>query len=59
MKKINIPQKDNLKLLLQEVEKKLAKRPSREALDKLSIFVGYQNWQSFLDSFEEEKQNNG
>lgn len=61
--------KRDIKALLHEVEKKLVKRiherPSREALDHLALFVGFQDWDSFqkelhesLDDEENQTENN-
>lgn len=41
----------NITLLLAHVEQKLqrrlAEKPSRETLDRLALFVGFQDWDSF------------
>jgi len=55
--------KRDVKKLLLAVEQKLVKRmhekPSKDTLDKLSIFAGYQDWDSFrkeIHEGEEEKK---
>lgn len=52
--------KKDIKVLLQEVEKKLVKRiherPSREALDRLALFVGFQDWDSFQKEIHEGEE---
>lgn|GEM_PF-2316415 len=53
---INVMKKD-IKCLLAEVESKLVKciheRPSKEALDRLALFVGFQDWESFRKELHE------
>lgn len=43
--------KKDVKILLNHVEKKiietLHERPSKDTLDRLAIFAGFQNWESF------------
>lgn len=43
--------KKDVTLLLKHVEKKIVttlhERPSKEALDRLAIFAGFQDWESF------------
>jgi len=43
--------KKDIKILLSHVEKKIVgtlhERPSKEALDRLAIFAGFQDWESF------------
>ncbi len=62
---INVMKKD-ISRLLAEVESKLLKRiherPSKEALDRLALFVGFQDWESFrkeLHEGEDMYQENG
>ena len=54
MKKVKA---EDIKSLLTKVEHKLVKtiheRPSKEALDRLAIFAGYQDWDSFYKSLHE------
>ena len=49
--------KRDIKLLLSKVEHKLNKtiheRPSREALDRLAVFAGFQDWESFRKELHE------
>lgn len=49
--------KKDIKCLLSEVESKLLKRiherPSKEALDRLALFVGFQDWESFRKELHE------
>lgn len=49
--------KKNIKLLMAHVEKKLYKRlherPSRETLDRLALFAGFQDWDSFCREMHE------
>lgn len=53
---INVMKKD-IKCLLAEVESKLVKRiherPSKDALDRLALFVGFQDWESFRKELHE------
>ena len=37
-----------LKKLLEAVEKEIIRKPDRKALDRLSLFVGFQDWESVL-----------
>ena len=50
--------KKDVHKLLSSVEKKLIKRihekPSKEALDKLAVFVGFQSWADFRAEMKEE-----
>jgi hypothetical protein len=39
-----------LKKLLEAVEKELLHKPDKKALDRLSLFVGFQDWDSFQDA---------
>ena len=43
-----------LKKLLEAVEKEILKKPSQKTLDKLSLFVGYQDWESFQEAVHGE-----
>ncbi|MCM1078404.1 MAG: hypothetical protein NC344_00570 [Bacteroidales bacterium] len=49
--------KKDISRLLAEVENKLLKRmherPSKEALDRLALFVGFQDWESFRKELHE------
>lgn len=50
--------KKDIKSLLQQVEQKLLKRmherPSKETLNHLALFVGFQDWESFQKELHEE-----
>ncbi|MBQ3752020.1 MAG: hypothetical protein II864_00565 [Prevotella sp.] len=39
-----------LKKLLVAVEKELLHKPDRKTLDRLSLLVGFQDWDSFQDA---------
>ena len=39
-----------LKKLLEAVEKELLHKPDKKALDRLSLLVGFQDWDSFQDA---------
>ncbi len=58
MKKFNV----ELKALLSKVEQKLVKsvheKPSKEALDRLAIFAGFQDWDSFRKQLHESPDDN-
>ena len=43
-----------LKKLLEAVEKEILKKPNRKTLDRLSLFVGYQDWESFQEAVHGE-----
>ena len=43
-----------LKKLLEAVEKELLHKPDRKTLDRLSLLVGFQNWDSFQDALHGE-----
>jgi hypothetical protein len=43
-----------LKKLLEAVEKEILKKPNQKTLDKLSLFVGYQDWESFQEAVHGE-----
>ena len=49
--------KKDIKTLLSQVETKLMKRmherPSKETLDHLALFVGFQDWESFQRQLHE------
>lgn len=45
----------DIKTLLGKVENKLAKKPSKELLDKLAIFAGFQDWESFREEVKEKE----
>jgi hypothetical protein len=51
--------KKDVKILLSHVEKKIVdtlhERPSKEALDKLAIFAGFQDWESFRKEINGEE----
>lgn len=68
--------KNELKLLTEEVEKKVGKKihveslnkvwgymsgkekPTKETLNKLALFVGYQSWDDFHEALEGEDDGN-
>ena len=39
-----------LKKLMAAVEKELLHKPNRKTLDRLSLLVGFQDWDSFQDA---------
>ncbi len=39
-----------LRQLLAAVEKEILKKPDRKTLDRLSLFVGFQDWESFQNA---------
>lgn len=41
-----------LKKLLAAVEKELLHKPNRKTLDRLSLLVGFQDWESFQDALQ-------
>ena len=43
-----------LKKLLEAVEKELLHKPDKKALDRLSLLVGFQDWESFQDALHGE-----
>ena len=43
-----------LKKLLEAVEKEIIRKPDRKALDRLSLFVGFQDWESFQEALHGE-----
>ena len=42
------------KKLLEAVEKEIIRKPDRKALDRLSLFVGFQDWESFQEALHGE-----
>ena len=43
-----------LRKLLEAVEKEILKKPDKKALDRLSLFVGFQDWESFQEALHGE-----
>ncbi|MBQ8158732.1 MAG: hypothetical protein IJ081_06920 [Prevotella sp.] len=43
-----------LKSLLAEVEKELLRKPNKKTLDRLSLLVGFQSWDSFQEALHGE-----
>jgi hypothetical protein len=43
-----------LKKLLVAVEKELLHKPDRKTLDRLSLLVGFQDWESFQEALHGE-----
>ena len=43
-----------LRTLLEAVEHELLKKPNRKTLDRLSLMVGFQDWDSFQDALHGE-----
>lgn len=41
-----------LKKLMEAVEKELLHKPNRKTLDRLSLLVGFQDWDSFQDALQ-------
>lgn len=39
-----------LKKLMEAVEKELLHKPNRKTLDRLSLLVGFQDWESFQNA---------
>ena len=39
-----------LKKLLEAVEKEIIRKPDRKTLDRLSLLVGFQDWDSFQEA---------
>ncbi len=39
-----------LRKLLEAVEKEILRKPDRKTLDRLSLFAGFQDWDSFQDA---------
>ena len=39
-----------LRKLLQAVEKEILRKPDKKVLDRLSLFAGFQDWNSFQDA---------
>ena len=43
-----------LRKLLEVVEHELLKKPNRKTLDRLSLLVGFQDWESFQEALHGE-----
>ena len=43
-----------LRKLLEAVEKEIIRKPDRKMLDRLSLLVGFQDWESFQDALHGE-----
>ena len=43
-----------LRKLLEAVEKEILKKPDKRTLDRLSLFVGFQDWESFQEALHGE-----
>ena len=43
-----------LRKLLEAVEKEILKKPDKKTLDRLSLFVGFQDWESFQEALHGE-----
>lgn len=41
-----------LRKLMVAVEKELLRKPNRKTLDRLSLLVGFQDWDSFQDALQ-------
>jgi hypothetical protein len=39
-----------LRKLLEAVEKEILRKPDKKVLDRLSLFAGFQDWNSFQDA---------
>ena len=39
-----------LRKLLEAVEKEIVRKPDKKVLDRLSLLVGFQDWDSFQDA---------
>lgn len=54
--------KHDIKKLMHVVEHKLVhtihEKPSKDTLDKLAIFAGFQNWESFRQAIKEDEDQN-
>ncbi len=54
--------KKDIKSLLTQVEQKLVRRmherPSKETLNHLALFVGFQDWESFQREIHEDNEQN-
>ena len=46
--------REALKKLLSAVEKELLHKPNRKTLDRLSLLVGFQDWDSFQEALQGE-----
>ena len=44
--------REALKKLLSAVERELLHKPNRKTLDRLSLLVGFQDWDSFQDALQ-------
>lgn len=42
--------REALRKLLEAVEKEILRKPDKKALDRLSLFAGFQDWESFQDA---------
>lgn len=42
--------KEALRKLMMAVEKELLHKPNKKTLDRLSLLVGFQDWESFQDA---------
>ena len=43
-----------LRKLLEAVEKEILKKPDKKTLDRLSLLVGFQDWESFQEALHGE-----
>jgi hypothetical protein len=43
-----------LRKLLEAVEKEILRKPDKKVLDRLSLFAGFQDWNSFQDALHGE-----
>ena len=43
-----------LRKLMEAVEKEIVRKPDRKTLDRLSLLVGFQDWDSFQDALHGE-----
>ncbi len=43
-----------LRKLLEAVEKEIIRKPDKKTLDRLSLLVGFQDWDSFQDALHGE-----
>ena len=46
--------REALKKLLSAVERELLHKPNRKTLDRLSLLVGFQDWDSFQEALQGE-----
>ena len=42
--------REALRKLLEAVEKEILRKPDKKVLDRLSLFAGFQDWESFQDA---------